>query len=51
MDEALRDSYFDLSGSRSGNNAQLHEDLAELEAKVGQKWLTSYEQLNEDEER
>jgi hypothetical protein len=46
VDEALRDPYFSMASV-----PQLKDDLGDLEAKVGQKWLTSYEQLNEDEER
>lgn len=48
VDQALQDPFFNLN---TGQNAQLQRDLEDLEGKVGQKWLTSYEQLNEDEER
>ena len=48
MDQALADPFVNIE---LGANGQLRQDLAELEEKVGQRWLTSYEQLNEDEER
>ena len=50
VDEALADPYFDIS---EGQNGQLRSDLADLETKSmeRQTWLTSYGQLNEEEER
>ena len=48
VDNALSDPFFNISLSM---NAKLKRDLKDLESKVGQKWLTSYEQLSCDEER
>ncbi|XP_059097444.1 serine/threonine-protein kinase D1-like isoform X2 [Tigriopus californicus] len=47
VDQALNDPFFNIS---FGANARLKQDLEDLEVKVGQKWLTSYEQLSYDEE-
>lgn len=46
VDEALTDPFFNVE-----KNEELKKDLEELEIKSGQKWLTSYEQLSQDEER
>ena len=46
--ELLQDPFVNL---QNPENSALVSDLKDLENKVGQKWLTSYEQLNEDEER
>lgn len=48
VDQALSDPFFNIS---FGANSRLKQDLEDLEVKVGQKWLTSYEQLSYDEER
>ena len=48
VDQALADPFVNIQLQR---NQRLRADLEDLQAKVGQRWLTSYEQLNEDEER
>lgn len=48
VDEALADPFFNIGLS---SNERLRADLSDLEAKIGQKWLTSYEQLSQEEER
>ena len=46
VDDALQDTFVNIK-----LNPMLKKDLGDLESKIGQKWLTSYEQLNEEEER